>query len=73
MEMGFLDTFAMVALRVRQAKETLLQKGVLPVPESKGDVLVAVGVADTGNAILTPSVGAGSRMLVGEICRSVIM
>lgn len=37
------------------------------VPEGKGDVLQAVVVGDTGDAVLAPSEGARPRHVVGEI------
>jgi hypothetical protein len=40
---------------------------LLLVPESKGDVLVAVGVANARNAVLAPSVCARPGVIVGEV------
>ena len=40
---------------------------LLLVPESERDVLQAVGVTNTTNAIFTPSVCAGSGVVVWEI------
>ncbi len=84
--MSLLDALAVVPLRVRQAEQSLLEKGasnkvsglttaesqdqlaiLLPVPESKCDVLQAMSIANTGNSVLAPSICAGSGMVVREI------
>jgi hypothetical protein len=56
MKMRLLDTFAMIALRIAQAKQPLLQEVILLVPEGKSHVLQAVSVTDTSDAVLAPSV-----------------
>lgn len=56
MEMRLLDTFAMIALGIAQAEEPLLQEVILLVPECKSDILQAVSVANTSDAVLAPSV-----------------
>jgi hypothetical protein len=38
------------------------------VPKSKSNILKAMRIRDTGNAILTPSESSGARMIVWEIC-----
>lgn len=38
------------------------------IPEGKGYVLQAVGVAYTSNAVLAPTVRSLSGLVVGEIC-----
>ena len=74
MKMSLLERLSMVTLGVGQAKEALLQEvtaristfailtvGVdllLSIPESKGDVLVAMRIRDTCDAVLTPAEGA---------------
>lgn len=79
-EMGFLDTLAMVTLRVRQTEKTLLQKitgrrsvphvrtngldSLLAVPKSKCDVLQAVGIGYTGDSVFAPAEGARPCMIV---------
>ena len=44
MKVSFLDTLAMIALRVAQAKESFFEEVILLVPEGKCNVLQAVGV-----------------------------
>jgi hypothetical protein len=41
------------------------------VPEGKGNVLQAMRVADTSNAILTPAVCARACHVVSEVCREI--
>lgn len=52
----FLDTLAMVSLGIAQAKQSLLQKVVLLVPEGKCHILQTVSVTDPSNAVLTPPI-----------------
>lgn len=40
---------------------------LLLVPKGKSNILEAVGVADSGDAIFAPSVGPGTCVIVGEI------
>lgn len=40
---------------------------LLLVPKGKGDILEAMGVADSGDAIFAPSVGPGTCVLVGKV------
>jgi len=70
-KMRLFNALAMVTLWVAQAKESLLQKVVLLIPESKSNVLQAVGVADTCYAILAPSVRSRPSMIVREVTPSV--
>lgn len=88
MKVRLFDTLAMVALRVGQAKESLLEEGAVVmsaldsavvkgeehimnalffVPEGKGNILDAMGITDSSNTILTPSVCSGACVFVGEI------
>ncbi|MFC5040922.1 hypothetical protein [Ornithinimicrobium kibberense] len=52
-----LDVLAVVALRVRQPEQPLLEPVVLPVPHRHGDVEVALEVAQAGDPVLPPAVG----------------
>jgi hypothetical protein len=67
MEVSFLDAFTVVALRVGQTEQSLLDKRILLVPEGEGYVLEAMGVTNTGNTVLAPSVGTGPSMVVREV------
>src|SRR6185437_1352774 len=66
-EVIFLYVFAVVSLRIREAKQALFQDRIVLVPkrESKADVLMAV--ADSADAILTPAIGARPGMVVWKI------
>jgi len=68
-EVSLLDTLAVVTLGVRETKKTFFQEGVLLVPEREGNVLQAMGIAYTGDAVLSPSVCARSGVVVGEVYR----
>lgn len=70
-EVSFLDTLAMVSLRIAQTEQTLFQKVILLVPEGKGDVLDAVSVRDASNAVLAPSVSSGSCLVMREVTPSI--
>jgi len=70
-EMCFLQTLAMISLWVAQAEQSLLQKGILLVPEGKSDVLQAMAITDTSNAVFTPSERSGSSLIVGEVTPSI--
>jgi len=53
-----LDVLAVVALRVGQAEEPLLEPVVVAVPEGERDVEEAVAVGEPGDAVIAPPVGA---------------
>jgi hypothetical protein len=69
--MCFLETFAMITLRVAQTKQSFLQEIVLLVPKRKGNVLKAVSIAHTGNAIFAPSISSGPCLVMGEMTPSI--
>jgi hypothetical protein len=53
----FLDILPVVALRSCQAKETFLQDGILSIPESDAETEPALTIADSKEAVFSPSVG----------------
>ena len=57
-EMSFFETLSMVALWVAETEQSLLQERILLVPERKGDMLVAMGIADTSDTVFAPSEGS---------------
>jgi hypothetical protein len=69
MEVGFLDAFTMVALGVGETEQSFLDERILLVPEREGYVLEAVGVTNTGNTVLAPSIGTRPSMFVREVCK----
>ncbi len=66
-EVVLLDVFAVVALAVGQAEGTLLQDRVAAVPQRQREAQHLVVVADAGQAVLAPAVGARARLVVAEI------
>ena len=54
---ALLAVLTVVPLRTRQTKETLLEDGVLLVPESHRETETALSVADAQQAVLSPSIG----------------
>lgn len=67
MEMGFLYRFAMVALRVREPEQSLLEKVIFLIPEAKGNILYSMRVRNAGYAVFAPSIRSRSGMVIGEI------
>src|SRR6516164_7917784 len=66
-EIIFFDIFAVIALGIGQSEEALLQDRVLSVPQSNSKAQPGVVVAETGEAVLTPVIGAGAGLIVGEV------
>ena len=61
-----LHVLAVVSLGVREPEQTLLQDLVVGVPERQREAQVLPVVADAAEAVLTPSIGPGPGVLVGE-------
>src|SRR6516164_10204871 len=66
-EVILLDVLTVVAFGVRQAEQALFQDGVPFVPQREGQAQPLLVVADPGQAVLTPPVGAGPRLIMAEI------
>ena len=66
-EVVFLDVLTVVALGIGQAEETLFQNRVPLVPQRQGQAEPLLIVADPGEAILTPPVRPGPRLVMAEI------
>src|SRR5581483_3405003 len=66
-EVVLLDVLAVVAFFVREAEEALLQNRIVSVPEreTKADGLMAI--AESGEAVLVPAVGARARVIVRKV------
>ena len=62
-----LHVLAVIALRVREPEEPLLQDRIAPVPQGEGEAQPAFAVGDAQQAILAPAIGAAARMLVRKI------
>src|SRR6516225_10220232 len=72
-EVIFFNVFAVIAFASSQAKQPLLENGILSIPQGKGktDHLMAIG--DTGNAVFIPAVRFRSGVIMGQVvpCRAV--
>jgi hypothetical protein len=65
-EVVFLDVLAVIALVVGQAEEALLEDRVAAVPEGQSEAEVLEAVAEAGQAVLVPAVGAAAGVVVRE-------
>ena len=70
-EVVLLDVFAMVPLAVGQAKHSLLEYGILAIPQSEGKAQALLVIAEAGDAVLAPVIGARARLIVGKVAPSV--
>jgi hypothetical protein len=66
-EVVLLDVLAVVALVAGQAEEALLQNRVAAVPQRQRETQLLVAIADAGNAVLVPAIGARARVLVRQV------
>src|SRR5262249_34690789 len=55
-----------IALAAGQAEHPLLQEWISAVPQCQGKTQVLMPVADAGQAVLVPAVGAGAGVVVRE-------
>ncbi len=66
-EVALLDVFAVIALGTGEAEHPLLQDRVLAVPQRKREAELLAVVADAGDAVLAPPVGARARVVVRQV------
>jgi len=66
-EVVLFDILAVIPFASRQPKQALFQDRIMFIPESDGEAEVLVAVANSSNAIFIPAVGAGARVVVGQI------
>ena len=66
-EVIFLYVLAVIALAVGQAEQPLLEDRVLAVPQGERKAQPLLVVAETGEAILAPVIGARPCLIVGEV------
>ncbi len=62
-----LGVLAVVALVPGQPEDPLLQDRIGPVPERQGEAQPLLVVAQPGQAVLVPAVGAGAGVIVGQV------
>ena len=67
MKMALFNAFSMIALRVRQPKESFFEERVLLVPETESNVDKAVSVRNTCDTILSPTKRSRPGVFVREI------
>ena len=61
------DIFAVIALGIREPKETLLQNRILAIPKGERQAETLQIVRDAGKSIFAPAIGAAACMFVGEV------
>ena len=66
-----LHVLAVIALAVGQAEQALLENRILPVPKRQGETKPLLIVADAGDAVFAPAIGAAAGVVVREILPSV--
>ena len=66
-EVVLLDVLAVVALAVGEPEQALLDDRVLLVPQRQGEAQALVLVADPGQPVLAPPVGARAGLVVAEV------
>ena len=66
-KIAFFNVFAVVAFVAGEADKSFFENRVLVVPKREGEAKSLVIVRDTKDSILAPTIGAGPRVIVGEI------
>ena len=66
-EVIFLHVLAMVALAVGESEHALFEDRIRTIPQRQGKAEDLIFVANAGDAVFAPVVGAGARLIVGEI------
>ena len=66
-EVVFLHVLAVIALVARQAEDPFFQDGIALVPQGQGETDHLLAVADAGQPIFIPAVGAGTGLVMREI------
>src|SRR5271156_30580 len=66
-EVVFLDVFAVVGLAVRQTERSFFEDGVFAIPQGYAETQQLLVIADPGEAILAPVIGARSRLVMGKV------
>src|SRR5262245_38727101 len=66
-EVILLDVLTVVAFAVGQSEQAFLEDGVLAVPKGQSEAEALPVVGDAGEPVLTPTVGAGTGLVVAEV------
>ena len=64
---NFLHVFAVIAFGVVQTEEPFLENRIAPVPHSQTETKPTLIIAETGDAIFAPAIGATARVVVWKI------
>ena len=66
-----LDVFAVIALEIGQPEQPFLQDRVFAVPQRKTEAQQQLIVAEAGDPVLTPAIGAAAGMVMRQVVPSV--
>src|SRR5262245_14633797 len=66
-EVVLLDILAVVSLAVREPKQALFQDRVSLVPQRQRKAQLLLVIAEAPESVLAPPVGAGARLVMGEV------
>ena len=71
-EIVLFDILAVIAFAIGQAEQPLLQDRVGAIPERQCKAKTLLVIADAGQPVLAPAIGAGACLIVAEIvpCRA---
>ena len=66
-EIVFFNVFPVVGLAVRQPEHAFFEDGVFAIPQGYAEAQQLLMIADAGQTILAPVIGAGSRLVMSEV------
>ena len=66
-EVILLDILAMIALAVGQPEQAFLEDRILAIPQGQREAETLLVIADAGQTILAPAIGARAGLIVGEV------
>ena len=66
-EVMLLDVLAVIALRIGQSEQALLQNRIAPVPQCQRQAHALFGIRESRDAVLAPAIGAAARVIVREV------
>ena len=66
-EVVLFDVLAVIAFAVRETEEAFFQDRIFAIPERERETQKLLVVAEAGQAVLSPSVGAGACLIVREV------
>src|SRR5262249_5177201 len=66
-EVVLLDVLAVIAFLVRQPEQALLEDRIALVPQRDAQTQVLIAIAEPGNRVLAPAIGAAARMVERKV------